>query len=257
MYACVRLTVHMAMVSLRRKLIIACHNRSCCLEARSIRLNRYLKTHMTSGRIVLVLALATVAFFGTVRFAGADAWALPADIHHPKDLLFIDDFSPILFWLAFGYFWLALGYFAHERSIRRNAAAVHKATQEAAAALEVSEVEAQRQRHYHRARVQAAQPRWEVNGCVAHKTQLEISMRNVGAAASKLSVWKKDLPVAVMLSNATFVDRGQDLTIKVIFTGQGLDVFDVRLEYSDGAGDPRTAEIRVADAAATVQHDEV
>jgi hypothetical protein len=210
---------------------------------------------MASGRIVLVVALATAAFFGTVHFAGAEGWVLPTDIHHAKDLLFTEGPSPMLLWLAFGYFWLALGYFAHGRSIRQNAAAVHKATRDAAAALEVSEVEAHRQRHYHRARVQSAQPRWQVNGCVAHKGQLEISVRNVGAAASSLSVWKKDLPVAVMLSNAVFVDRGEDLTIKVIFTAQSLDVFDVRLEYSDAAGEPRSAEIKVADAAATIEHD--
>ena len=212
---------------------------------------------MPAGRIVLIVVLVVTALIGAVYFAGVETWGLSFDVHAVKELLLNASSSLTLFWLGLGFVSLALGYFEHGRLIRRNAAALLKASQDAAAALEIIEVEAHRQRHYHRARVQAAQPRWEVNGCVAHKGQLEIRLRNVGAAASNLSVWKKDLPVAVMLSNATFLNRGQDLTIKVIFTAQRLDAFDVRLEYLDAAGDPRSAEIKVADAAATIQHADV
>jgi hypothetical protein len=203
--------------------------------------------------------LAAAAVIAAVYFGGMPPSALSFDISRfdgMKEVLVSDTSSLMLFWLGLGYFWLALGFFDHGRSIRENAATLQKVSQDAAAALELVTVEAHRQQHYHRARLRAAQPRWQVNGCVAYKTQCEIGLRNVGAAASNLGVWKKDLPAAVMLSNAVFIDRGQDLTIKVMFTSESLDNFDLRLEYSDAAGDPRSAEIKVVDAAATVEHEE-
>ena len=216
---------------------------------------------MTARRILIVLGVifSAAAVLAGVYFDRIPPSALAFDIERfdgMKEVLVRDTSSLMLFWLGLGYFWLALGFFEHARSIRQNAAALQKASQDAAAALEIVTVEAHRQQHYHRARVRAAQPRWQVNGCVAYKTQCEIGLRNVGAAASNLGVWKKDLPAAVMLSNATFIDRGQDLTIKVMFTSESLDDFDLRLEYSDAAGDPRSAEIKVVHAAATVEHEE-
>jgi hypothetical protein len=216
---------------------------------------------MTAPRILIVIGvmLAAAAVIAAVYFGGMPPSALSFDISRfdgMKEVLVSDTSSLMLFWLGLGYFWLALGFFDHGRSIRENAATLQKVSQDAAAALELVTVEAHRQQHYHRARLRAAQPRWQVNGCVAYKTQCEIGLRNVGAAASNLGVWKKDLPAAVMLSNAVFIDRGQDLTIKVMFTSESLDNFDLRLEYSDAAGDPRSAEIKVVDAAATVEHEE-
>jgi hypothetical protein len=194
-------------------------------------------------------------------FAGAlyinGGWpALPDfDANAIKQFLADEQPSLVFFWLAIGYFCLALGYFHHGYLIRRNSALLQKAVDNAAAALQMTETETHRQRHYHLARIRAAQPRWEVNGCIAHKGQYEIHVRNLGAAASKLSVWKKDLPIVVMLSNTAFVDRGQEVIVKVMFKEQALDEFNLTLEYCDAASEPRTAEINASAAGATIQQE--
>src|SRR5215216_5098426 len=105
---------------------------------------------MTAARIVLVVVIATTAILGTIHFASVEGWILAFDSRAAKEFLLSDPWTLVLFWLGLGYFWLALGYFENRRLIRRNAAALKKASQDAAAALEIIEVEAHRQRHYHR-----------------------------------------------------------------------------------------------------------
>lgn len=165
--------------------------------------------------------------------------------------------SLILFWLVLGYFWIVMGYFHNAALIRRNTVQIEEALKTASAALQVVETESHKQRHYQLTRMRAAQPRWEVSGCMAHADQLEINLRNTGAAAADLSIWKKDLPLVAMLSNATFVDRGDALTIKVLFTSAPIENFVLTLEYCDAAGAQRTAQIQASTVGAIIQQEEI
>ena len=173
-----------------------------------------------------------------------------------RDLLAKEAGAIAFFWLALGYIWLVVGYFYQQSLIRRNSTALNKAVSNAAAALELVEQESHKQRHYQLSRIRAAQPRWEVAGCIAHRGQTEISLRNLGAPASQLSIWTRDLPVVAMLSTATFVDRGQDLTIKVVFKAATLEEFEFALEYRDSAGAERVAQVLVSTTGITVRQEE-
>lgn len=212
---------------------------------------------MTGARIALG-AVITALWISIGALYLHESWPALSQLETNaiKEILLREGASLAFFWLALGYFWLVIGYFHHRSLIRRNSALLHEAGKEAAAAMQMVETESHKQRHYQLTRVRAAQPRWEVNGCMAHKEQCEINVRNVGAAASNLSVWKKDLPIVVMLSNTTFVDRGQDLTIKVMFREQALEEFDLALEYCDAAGEQRTAQIKASAVGATIQQEE-
>ena len=171
--------------------------------------------------------------------------------------LLIGQSGPVAFFcLTFGYIWLVTGYFYQRLLIRRNSALLDRAVADAASALELVERESHKQLHYQLSGIRAAQPRWEVSGCIAHRQQCEINLRNLGAPASQLSVWTRELPVVAMLSNATFVDRGQDLTIKVIFKGPPLEDFAFTLEYCDAAGAQRSAQIEASAVGASVRQEE-
>ncbi|MES2564501.1 MAG: hypothetical protein V4637_17530 [Pseudomonadota bacterium] len=162
--------------------------------------------------------------------------------------------SLILFWLVLGYFWIVIGYFHNAALIRRNTVQIEESLKTASAALQVVETESHKQRHYQLTRVRAAQPRWEVSGCMAHGDQLEVNLRNTGAPAADLSIWKKDLP---LVSNTTFVDRGDGWTIKVVFTSAPIENFVLTLEYCDAAGAQRTAQIQASTVGAIIQQEEI
>lgn len=172
------------------------------------------------------------------------------------EILLAESGAVAFFWLCLGHIWLVVGYFYQGGLIRRNSALLDKALTDAARALQLVETESHKQRHYQRSRVRAAQPRWEVIGCIAYKELCEINLRNLGAPASNLSIWVKDLPIVAMLSNATFVDRGHDLTIKVIFKTSPLEEFDFTLEYCDAAGEQRTAQVQASAVGATIRQEE-
>lgn len=161
------------------------------------------------------------------------------------------------FWLALGYLWLVIGYFQQCAGLRENSKLVHAAAERAAAAVRSVEAESKKLQDYQDSRIRAAQPRWEVQGCIAHKEQHEINLRNVGAAASNISaIWDRERSMVIVLSNPALVDRGQYLSIKVVF-GEGLlDEFDFTLAYCDATGEPRTAHLAVSEMAATIEHQE-
>ena len=136
------------------------------------------------------------------------------------------------------------------------AASVADLVARARAAVEKVEGEVARLRDLEAARVRSMQPRWELNGCIAHEKALEINLRNSGLAATRLSLaWDKGLPMAAILSDSAMVDRGGTLTIKAMFLEQHLDRFDLKLQYCDGANEPRIADISIANTDVTIRHD--
>lgn len=207
---------------------------------------------------IVIGILITVAWFCLAALYAHERWPSLARLETAtlKEWASREAVTIAFFWLALGYFWIVIGHFNNRSLIRRNSALIKEALSKSSAAMQMVETESHKQRHYQLTRVRAAQPRWEVMGCMAHPEQLEIHLRNVGAAASDLAVWKKDLPIVVMLSNATFVDRGQGLTIKVMFTSRPLEKFALTLEYCDAAGTQRTAQIKTSAVGATVEQEE-
>jgi hypothetical protein len=98
---------------------------------------------------------------------------------------------------------------------------------------------------------------WEIQGCIAHKQQHEITLLNKGAPASNIrAVWESEMPLVVALSNPTLVNRGEQLTLKIMFVGAPVETFGVRLEYWDALREKRMAHVAVEDVAVTVRHDE-
>lgn len=212
------------------------------------------------ARVRFAIAIAiTVIWVAIAVLYFRDSW--PATTRFEADTIRewarIHGESLILFWLVLGYFWIVIGHFHNAASIRRYELRVDEAFNAASSALQLIEAESHKQRHYQLTRIRAAQPRWEVSGCLAHADQLQINLRNTGAAAADLSIWKKDLPLVAMLSNTTFVDRGEGLTIKVVFTSAPIDKFALTLEYCDAAGAQRTARIQASSVGATIEQEEI
>jgi hypothetical protein len=162
-----------------------------------------------------------------------------------------------LFWLVLGYVWLAIGYFQQRAESRQAASLAQRASEQAAAVSSQLEAETLRFQSYHEKRVRAAQPVWELQGCIAHKQQHEITLLNKGAPASNIrAMWDSEMPLVVALSNPGLVNRGEQLTLKIMFVGIPVETFNVRLEYCDALREKRMAHVAVEDAAVTVQHEE-
>lgn len=214
---------------------------------------------MAGIRTAIALIL-TAAWTAIVALQVHETWppfAQPAQ-YELRDFLMGNSGQLAFFWLVLGYIWLVAGHFQQRAVLRRNSEIVGGAIKQAEAAVRMLEVESRKLDDYQKSRIRAAQPRWEVQGCIAHKEQHEINLRNVGAAASNINaVWDKNLPIVVVLSNARFVDRGQYLTIKVMFHEPRLDAFDLVLDYCDAVDELRRAHIRVADMAVKIDHQEV
>jgi hypothetical protein len=174
----------------------------------------------------------------------------------------------VLFWLVTRYFQLAAS-LRNADVLNLRAAHLIEKTQEASelmnqlakraqSAVDRVEAEIQKLREQEKARVRAVQPRWEVNGRIAHEKVHEINLRNAGAAATSLSAaWDKSLRMAVILSDTTFVDRGGNLTIKAMFLDERIDDFDLKLHYNDGANEARVAHITVSNMEVAIRQDEV
>ncbi|MGZ5168719.1 MAG: hypothetical protein ACXWCY_14915 [Burkholderiales bacterium] len=174
----------------------------------------------------------------------------------------------VLFWLVMGYFQLA-SKLRQSAALNAQAARLVGDTEKAAAlvgdlvkqaqaALHRVETEVEKLRGQEKGRLRAVQPRWEVNGRIAHEKVHEINLRNVGAAATSLSVvCDKSLQIAVILSETTFVDRGATLTIKAMFLDERRDEFELKLHYTDGANEPRVAHIVVSNIEVAIKQDEL
>ncbi|MGZ5151093.1 MAG: hypothetical protein ACXWI6_13720, partial [Burkholderiales bacterium] len=174
----------------------------------------------------------------------------------------------VLFWLVMGYFQLA-SKLRQSAALNAQAARLVGDTEKAAAlvgdlvkqaqaALHRVETEVEKLRGQEKGRLRAVQPRWEVNGRIAHEKVHEINLRNVGAAATSLSVvCDKSLQIAVILSETTFVDRGATLTIKAMFLDERRDEFELKLHYTDGANERRVAHIVVSNIEVAIKQDEL
>jgi hypothetical protein len=161
------------------------------------------------------------------------------------------------FWLVLGYIWLATGHFQQRADSRKSASLANRALEQAAAVGSRLEAETLRFQNFHDKRVRAAQPVWEIQACIAHKQQHEITLLNKGAPASNIrAVWDSQMPLVVALSNPTLVNRGEQLTLKIMFVGTPAETFSVKLEYCDALREKRMAHVAVEDIAVTVQHDE-
>jgi hypothetical protein len=161
------------------------------------------------------------------------------------------------FWIVLGFIWLTTAHFQERADFRRISRKVTDGMREAEAARQQFEAEVRKLKKYETERVRAAQPIWEIQGCIAHKEQHEINLRNTGAAASSIrATWSRELPLVVALSNPVLVDRGQQLTLKVMFQDEPLDNFDVTLEYCDGIRETRKACIAVSEAAVAITHED-
>jgi hypothetical protein len=208
-----------------------------------------------AGRIVIGLIITVVWF--SIAALYLQETRLGFTLRTPNELtdLLIDNSGELaFFWLVLGYIWLVIGYFQQRAQLRQNTSLIWSTAQQAEAAIHKVEIESEKFENHEQRRIRAAQPQWEAQGCIAHKEQQEINIRNVGAPASSLrAVWDRKLPIAVVLSNVTVVERGQQLTIKVAFNGARLEKFDLILEYCDALGQLRRAHIGVAEAAVTVQ----
>ncbi len=217
-----------------------------------------MKDNSMTAVSVTVGALISAIWIGVGALYLHDAWAALSKLSNVTitTVLLRENEAVAFFWLALGYFWLVIGYFHQGSLIRRNWALWEKAANEAATALQIVETERHKQRDAQLTRLRAAQPRWEAIGCTAYKEQREINLRNLGAPASNLSTSKEQLQIVVMLSNTTFVDRGQDLTIKVLFTEHAVEEFEFALEYCDAAGEQRRADVKVSAVDATVRQEE-
>lgn len=168
--------------------------------------------------------------------------------------LVLDNRNELAFFcLVLGYIWLVVGHFHQAAELREHSSLLWSTAEQTESALQKLEIERQKFDDYRGARARAAQPHWEVQGCIAHKEQHEINLRNLGAPASSLRAdWNRRMPFAVVLSNATVVDRGQQLTIKVVFRDARLEKFDLTLHYCDALGDPHRMHISVAETAVTL-----
>jgi hypothetical protein len=218
----------------------------------------------------VVFWLFTVAWVSLVSLHAYANWPRlskldPAGIW---DLVIRATAPVVLFWLVTRYFQLAAR-LRNSDVLNWQAAQLIEKTQEASelmrqlvnqaqAAVDRVEAEIQKLREQEKARVRAVQPRWEVNGRIAHEKVHEINLRNAGAAATSLSAaWDKSLRMAVILSDTTFVDRGGNLTIKAMFLDERIDDFDLKLHYNDGANESRVAHITVSNMEVAIRQDEV
>ena len=228
--------------------------------------DRVFASRMRSG----VFWIVTVSWIALSSLYAYASWGRLSQlqVHEIADLVIRAIAPLVLFWLAMAYFQLAARV-RHTESLTARAATlvsdtekaatlVSDLTQQAQSVLQRVQSEAQRLRAQEKQRMRGLQPRWEVSGRIAHEKVHEINLRNVGAAASGLNVASdKSLNMAVLLSETSLVERGGMLTVKAMFLDNRRDDFELKLQYSDGANQPRVAHIAVSNMEVTVRHDEV
>ena len=211
------------------------------------------------ARRTTIALIITALWFAVAALHAYESWSHLGrwEVAQLNELVFDNSVEVAFFLLVLGYIWLVLGYFQHRAELRQHSTDILRTAERADAALRMLEHEGQKFDAYQQKRIREAQPRWEVQGCIAHKEQHEISLTNAGAMASRIrAIWNQQLPMAVLVSNATVVERGQQLTIKVMFREARLDKFDLTLEYSDALGDLRRARVDVSEATVTIHHEE-
>jgi hypothetical protein len=209
-------------------------------------------------RIALGVGLSAL-WAAAAAFYLQDAWPLLTRVSPHQLTSFVSARTSELafFCLVFGYIWLAIGYFQQRADCRHSAALAQRASEQVEAVSLKVESETLRFQNYHDKRVRAAQPVWELQACIAHKEQHEITLLNKGAPASNIrAIWDSEKPLVVALSNPSLVNRGEQLTLKIMFVGSPLDSFEVSLQYCDAFRERRAAHVIVADAAVTVEHEE-
>lgn len=209
-------------------------------------------------RITLSLIL-TVLWIGAAALHMQNSWPELTSLDAAGLLVLVDRHSAELafFWLVLGFLWLASGYFQQKSDLRRTERLIQRAVAQAESATRRVETEAQRFDDYQHDRLRAAQPQWEIQGFITYREQYDISLRNTGAAASKMRVTcDQKLPLAIVVSNAVLVDRGQQLTIKVLAREPQPDTFELKLEYCDALGQGRRAYITVSELTVTIRQEE-
>lgn len=208
----------------------------------------------------ITIALAVSALWAALGASYLqESWPAVTRLSMQELASLVSSRSPELafFLLVLGYIWLATGYFQQRANSRQNASLAQRALEQAAAVASRLEAETLRFQNFHDKRVRAAQPVWEIQACIAHKQQHEITLLNKGAPASNIrAVWDSQMPLVVALSNPTLVNRGEQLTLKIMFVGAPVETFAVKLEYCDALREKRMAHVAVEDVAVTVQHDE-
>lgn len=201
--------------------------------------------------------VATALWIAVAAFHVQEAWPAMAQMKPEQLLDFVARQGAELafFWLVVGYIWLVTAYFQQQATFRQSAQIMERAARRAEDAAMKAEAESRKIQEHQVKRVRAAQPLWQIQGRIAHKEQHEISLLNTGAPASSIrAMWPEELPLVVAVSNSTLVNRGEHLTLKVMFRDTPLDKFDVTLEYCDGIRETRRACIAVSDAAVAITH---
>ena len=203
--------------------------------------------------------VSTALWIAVSAFHVSEAWPALATFNADQiaDLLAAQSADIAFFWIVLGFIWLTTAHFQERAELRRVIQQLSDGMRENETARQQFEAEAQKLKDYQAQRVRAAQPIWEIQGCIAHREQHEINLRNTGAAASSIrATWRRELPLVVALSNPILVDRGEQLTLKVMFQDEPLDNFDVTLEYCDGIRETRKACIAISEAAVAITHED-
>jgi hypothetical protein len=203
--------------------------------------------------------VATALWIAVAAFHVQEAWPGLADVkpHQLVDFVARQGAELAFFWLVVGYIWLVTAHFQQGAHLRQTVQLIERVAQRAEKAAVRAEAESEKIQQYQVERVRAAQPLWQIQGRIAHKEQHEINLLNTGAAASSIRArWPEELPLVVALSNSTLVNRGEQLTLKVMFREAPLEKFDVTLEYCDGIRETRRACIAVSDSAVAITHQE-
>jgi hypothetical protein len=203
--------------------------------------------------------IGSALWVAVAAFHVQEAWPGLAELkaNQLTDFLARQGAEVAFFWLVLGYIWLVTAYFQQRADLRQTVKLVKQVTERAEQAAIKAEVESRKIQEYQVEHVRSAQPLWQLQGRIAHKEQHEINLLNTGAAASAIrATWREELPLVVAVSNSTLVNRGEQLTLKVMFRDVPLEQFDVTLEYCDGIRETRRACIVVSESAVAITHED-
>jgi hypothetical protein len=209
-------------------------------------------------RIAFAL-IGSALWTAVAAFHVHEAWPALAElkVNQLTDLLARQGAELAFFWLVLGYIWLVTAYFQQRADLRQSVTLIERITERAEEAAAKAEVESRKIQQYQTDHIRSAQPLWQIQGRIAHRDQHEINLLNTGAAASSIrAMWHEELPLVVAVSNSTVVNRGEQLTLKVMFRDAPLEQFDVMLEYRDGIRETRRACIAVSETAVAITHED-
>jgi hypothetical protein len=203
--------------------------------------------------------IGSALWTAVAAFHAQEAWPALAELKAGQltDLLARQGAELAFFWLVLGYIWLVTAYCQQRADLRQSVKLIERVAERAEEAAVKAEVESRKVQEYQVERIRSAQPLWQIQGRIAHKEQHEINLLNTGAAASSIrAMWREELPLVVAVSNSTLVNRGEQLTLKVMFRDAPLEQFDVTLEYFDGIRETRRACIAVTETAVAITHED-